>query len=68
MPSNLTAYNLVAQIALTVFYNTPTAGYSNTFFNRTVDIIEPPQYIDTQLLFLWLLLLAGLGAAGGFRP
>ena len=52
------------QIALTVFYNTPTGGYASTFFNRTVDIIEPPSYIDTQLLFLWLLLLAGLGAAG----
>ena len=52
------------QIALTVFYHTPTEGYASTFFNRTVDIIEPPQYIDTQLLFLWLLLLAAIGAAG----
>ena len=52
------------QVALTVFYNTPTEAFSTTFFNKTVDVVEPPQYVDTQLLFLWLLFLAGIAAAG----
>lgn len=64
-------YNLPArefQVALTVFYAAEGGAnyYANTFFNRTIDIVETPKWVDTELLFLWLLLLAAVSVGGYF--
>lgn len=54
------------QVALTVFYAAEGGAnyYANTFFNRTIDIVETPKWVDTELLFLWLLLLAAVSVGG----
>ncbi|BDA50247.1 probable translocon-associated protein subunit alpha [Coccomyxa sp. Obi] len=51
------------QVALTVFYNTPSGTYSSTFFNQTIDIVEVPSFIDIQGLFLLLPLLGLIAGA-----
>lgn len=53
-------------MAITLFYSDKRfAMKSSTFFNATVEIVEVKKFIDTDLLFLYLLLLSIFGAAGG---
>lgn len=51
-------------VALTVFY-TNAAGQmsSTTFFNSTIEIVEAPRTIDSEILMLWAMLLGGVGFA-----
>lgn len=52
-------------VMLTLFYEDAKHGfYSTTFFNGTVDIAETPKLIDTEILFLYLLIVGVLGVAG----
>lgn len=52
-------------VALTVFYtSTSGAMSSTTFFNSTIEIVEAPRTIDSEILFLWAMLLASVGFAG----
>lgn len=50
-------------LAFSVFYKTNTY-FSNTFFNGTVEIVEPQAWIDSQLLFLVLLAVVGVLVTG----
>lgn len=51
-------------VALSVFYtNSLGQMFSNTFFNSTIEIVEPPRSIDAEILFLWVLLLGSAGFA-----
>lgn len=44
-------------VALTVFYEDTKGGfYSSTFFNATIDIVETPKLVDTDLIFMTLTL------------
>lgn len=53
------------QVALTVFYTSSQGQMSSTtFFNSTVEIVEPPRSIDGEILFLWFLLFSAVGFAG----
>ena len=47
-----------------MFYHYQGAQHSTTFFNRTIDIVEPAAFIDFQALFLIFLILAALGGLG----
>ena len=38
--------------------------FCNTFFNETVDVVDRPRLIDTQLMFLIFIGLSVLGAIG----
>ena len=38
--------------------------FCNTFFNQTVDVIDQPRWVDTQLLFLGLIGFGVLGVIG----
>lgn len=53
-------------VALTLFYEDEQgAMLSSTFFNGTVEIVEQKKMIDTEMLFLYLILLgiaSGIGA------
>ena len=53
------------QVALTVFYQSESYSFATTFFNKTIDIVEKPRWVDIELIFLWLLLL-GLAAGAGW--
>ncbi|KAK9823798.1 hypothetical protein WJX72_005579 [[Myrmecia] bisecta] len=53
-------------VALTVFYQSQASAHSTLFFNKTIDVIERPSWVDTELLFLWALLAAALGSVGVF--
>ncbi|MEW5307889.1 MAG: hypothetical protein WDW36_010258 [Sanguina aurantia] len=54
-------------MAITLFYSDKRfAMKSSTFFNSTVEVVEVKKFIDTDLLFLYLLLLSIFGAAGYF--
>lgn len=53
------------QLALTAYFVTRTGYYSNTFFNQTIDVIDKPRLIDTQLLFLFVI-AAGVISVGVF--
>lgn len=60
-------------VALTLFYeDTKGEFFSTTFFNSTIDIVEKPKLIDTDLIFMLLTLLAIFTAIGepqaGCRP
>jgi Translocon-associated protein (TRAP), alpha subunit len=53
-------------LALTMFYTDgadPTA-HAATFYNGTVEVVEPERLIDTEAISLWLT-LAGIAAAIG---
>lgn len=53
------------QLALTLFYEDTKGGFfSTTFFNQTVDFTEIEKLIDTEAIFLYLLFIAAIGAAG----
>ncbi len=55
------------QVALSMFYTADTGmQHTTTFFNRTIDIVEPHTWVDFQALFLFVLILAALGGLG--RP
>ena len=45
---------------------TKNGYFSNTFFNQTVDIIDKPRLIDTQLLFLFVIGAGVISVAGRF--
>jgi len=52
-------------VALTIFYMSHQGQMSTTtFFNSTIEIVEPPRSIDGEILFLWLMLLSAVGFAG----
>lgn len=53
-------------IALTLFYAKPSGEYlSTTFFNQTIEIVEKKQFIDFDLIFMYLI-LAGIVAGSGW--
>ncbi|KAK9845659.1 hypothetical protein WJX84_005930 [Apatococcus fuscideae] len=54
------------QVAVQLFYNDQQVQFSNTVFNRTIDIFEVSSFIDFQLLGLWALVLAVAGVGGFF--
>lgn len=45
---------------------TETGFFCNTFFNQTVDVVDQPRYIDTQLVFLGFIGLGVLAVIGKF--
>lgn len=47
-----------------MFYHSQGVQHSTTYFNRTIDIVEPAAFIDFQALFLIFLILAALGGLG----
>lgn len=48
-----------------MFYTTEMGRqHATTFFNRTIDIVEPHTWVDFQAIFLVLLILAALGGLG----
>ena len=48
-----------------MFYTADTGvQHTTTFFNRTIDIVEPHTWVDFQALFLFVLILAALGGLG----
>ncbi|DBA82944.1 hypothetical protein WJX77_012184 [Trebouxia sp. C0004] len=49
------------QLSLTAYLRTEKGFFCNTFFNSTVDVVDQPRYIDTQLVFLGVI---GLGVLG----
>lgn len=54
------------RLALTVFYEgDKSQQYAKTFFNSTVEVMEPDRLIDTDALFLYLT-LASIAAAIGY--
>ena len=55
-------------VALHLIYEDPEAGrmHSNLVFNSTVDIVEMQKLIDTEMLFLYLMLAAVVGGGGEF--
>lgn len=56
-------------VALTLFYeDTKGEFFSTTFFNSTIDIVEKPKLIDTDLIFMTLTLAAIFTAIGELLP
>ena len=48
-----------------MFYTADTGmQHATTYFNRTIDIVEPHTWVDFQALFLFVLILAALGGLG----
>ncbi len=48
-----------------MFYTAETGRqHATTFFNRTIDIVEPHTWVDFQAIFLVVLILAGIGGLG----
>ena len=67
----MTALLLVTEFAALgqhshVSCRTDRGYFCNTFFNQTVDVIDQPRWIDTQLLFLGLIGCGVLGVIGEF--
>ena len=58
-------------IALTVFYkdlsNDISGKHATTFFNKTVEIVEQPRWVDTEAISMYLTLAAILAGIGAFR-
>jgi hypothetical protein len=53
------------QLALTVFYEDTKGGFfSTTFFNSTVDFTEIKKLVDTEAIFLYLLMAGAIAVAG----
>lgn len=55
------------RLAMTVFYETQgpnSLKYASTFFNSTVEVMEPERLVDTEALGLYLTLI-GIAAAIG---
>ena len=52
-----------------MFYTAETGRqHATTFFNRTIDIVEPHTWVDFQAIFLVVLILAGIGGLGVLPP
>ena len=52
-----------------MFYTTETGRqHATTYFNRTIDIVEPHTWVDFQGIFLFILILAAIGGLGTFLP
>jgi len=49
-------------LALTAFFHDGNEMYASTFFNNTIPVIDPPGVLDTHTMFMYLNLLAILGA------
>ncbi len=48
-----------------MFYTAETGRqHATTFFNRTIDVVEPHAWVDFQAIFLVVLILAGIGGLG----
>ena len=48
-----------------MFYTAETGRqHATTFFNRTIDVVEPHTWVDFQAIFLVVLILAGIGGLG----
>eukprot|EP00884_Botryococcus_braunii_P013096 jgi/Botrbrau1/21788/Bobra.0190s0015.1 len=47
------------QVALSVWYQSETTQFVTTFFNETVTVVEKSVLIDTEQIFMWLI-IAGL--------
>jgi hypothetical protein len=57
------------RLALTVFYEDSNSGkFAETFFNSTVEVMEPERLIDTDAVFLYLTLACIAVAIGTFLP
>lgn len=56
-------------VALHLIYEDPATGalHSNTVFNSTIDIVEMPKLVDTEMLFMYLMLI-GVAVGGGEWP
>lgn len=52
------------QVALTVFYEAKDGFKATTFFNQTIEVVDVKKLIDTDLIFLYLLLLGILAFVG----
>lgn len=56
------------RLALTVFYEgVKSEKFAKTFFNSTVEVMEPERLIDTDALFLYLTLASIAAAIGATR-
>jgi hypothetical protein len=57
-------------VAIHLIYEDPEDNrmHSNLVFNQTVDIVEMQKFIDTEMLFLYLMLAAVVGIAGKTQP
>jgi hypothetical protein len=53
-------------VALHLIYEDPATGalHSNTVFNSTIDIVEMPKLVDTEMLFMYLMLIS-VAVGGG---
>lgn len=51
-------------VALHVFYNGLTTPHHSLAFNKTVDIIERPKWVDFELIGLYLIVFAVLAGVG----
>jgi len=47
-----------------LFCSTAGAHFASTFFNSTIEVVEPSRLVDTELLAMWLM-LAGIAAGIG---
>ena len=48
-----------------MFYTADTGvQHTTTYFNRTIDVVEPHTWVDFQALSLFFLILAALGGLG----
>lgn len=54
-------------VALHLIYEDPATGalHSNTVFNSTIDIVEMPKLVDTEMLFMYLMLIS-VAVGGGY--
>jgi len=52
-------------LAITVFYADNSRNYTTTFFNQTVQIVEPPMGFDSQTFFL-IAGAIGMATVGGY--
>jgi hypothetical protein len=47
----------VVQVALRVFYQSENTAFVTTFFNETITIVEKSVLIDSEQIFMWLIIL-----------
>lgn len=56
--------SVIKHLCNTCGCRTETGFFCNTFFNQTVDVVDQPRYIDTQLVFLGFIGLGVLAVIG----
>lgn len=44
------------QVALRVWYQSDTSPFVTTFFNETITIVEKSVLVDTEQIFMWLII------------